>query len=103
MALRTLVLFLIVLLCGCGEEELEVYRTSCPEVELGEYIGYLSIEGVDQEDIAYWGCVGSSCSGDYVKRYGVRVDRKMEKDTLKVCCGSSSFGRVDQVNVVVIK
>lgn len=94
-------LLLVVLLMGCGEEKMEVYQTSCPDVELGEHIGYLSIEGVDQEKIGYWACVGSKCSGLYVQEYGVRVD-PMGEDTLKVCCGGRS-GRVDKVNVVIIK
>ena len=86
---------------GCVEEHPEVYDTNCPEVELGEHIGYLSIEGVDQEKIGYWGCVGSNCSGSYVKSYGIRVD-SMGDDTLKVCCGRGR-GRVDKVKVVIIK
>ena len=94
-------LLVLFLLLGCGEEKAEVYQTICPEIELGEHIGYLSIEGVDQEKIGYWGCVGSSCSGTYVKEYGARVD-PMGEDTLKVCCGGR-FGRVDKVNVVIIK
>ena len=97
--LRLLVLFLFAL--GCVEEHGEVYETKCPEVELGEHIGYLSIEGIDQEKIGYWGCIGESCSGTYVKEYGIRVS-PMGDDTLKVCCGGR-FGRVDQVNVVIIK
>ena len=94
------VLFLLFLI-GCSEEQIEVYETRCPEIELGEHIGYLSIEGVDKEKIGYWGCVNSSCSGDYIKEYGVRVD-PMGNDTLKVCCGTRT-DRVDKVNVVIIK
>ncbi len=91
----------LLLLLGCGEEPVDVYTTSCPEVELGEHIGYLSIEGVNDEIFGYWGCVGEDCSGVYVNQYGVRVDT-MGEDVLKVCCGVSD-SRVDEVKVVVIK
>lgn len=96
--MRFLVLFLLL---GCGEEPVDVYTTSCPEVQLGEHIGYLSIDGVNDEKIGYWGCVGEDCSGAYVNQYGVRVDA-MSGDVLKVCCGARG-NRVDRVNVVVIK
>ena len=97
--LRLLVLLFFIL--GCGEDPVDVYTTHCPEVELGEHIGYLSIEGINEERIGYWGCVGNNCSGEYVNQYGVRIDA-MDDDVLKVCCGARG-NRVDKVNVVVIK
>jgi hypothetical protein len=99
--LRYLVLLLFLLL-GCGEDKpAKVYDTSCPSVELEHHIGYLSIEGVDDNSYVYWGCVGGDCTSEGTSGYAVSV-RSMGGDVLRVSCGF--FGnRVDRVNVVVIK
>lgn len=86
---------------GCEEESMDVYKTECPEVELGEHIGYLSIEGVDEGSFAYWACVGGDCTQEKWRGYPVDV-RSVGGDVLRVCCGGSGH-RVDRVNVVVLK
>ncbi len=94
-------LLLVALLLGCGgEDQPEIYETKCPEVELGEHIGYLSIEGVDGGSIAYWACVGDDCSGEYSKEYGVYT-KSMGEDVVRICCGVRGR-RVDRVNVVMM-
>jgi len=95
-------LLLLVLLLGCGEDKpAKVYKTNCPEVELGQYIGYLSIEGVDKKSYVYWGCVDEDCRREATSDYEVSV-MSMGDDVLRVCCGGVEH-RVDRVNVVVIK
>ena len=86
---------------GCGEVSREIYKTDCPRVELGEHIGYLSIEGIDNKSYAYWACVGEDCVQSRMKKYAVEV-RPLGDDVLRVCCGGGKQ-RVDRVNVVVIK
>jgi len=94
-------LLCLLLLSGCGEDKMEVYNTRCPQVELGEHIGYLSIEGVDKNSFAYWACVKGDCTQEKWRDYPVEV-RPMGDDVLRVCCGGSEH-RVDRVSVVVIK
>ena len=95
-------LLCLLLLAGCGDDiGPEVYKTECPRVELGEHIGYLSIEGIDNKSYAYWACVDGDCTQSHMKRYGVNV-RPLGGDVLRVCCGGEKQ-RVDRVNVVVIK
>lgn len=89
---------------GCCEQPSnKVYQTDCPEVEFGEHIGYLSIEGVDESSYAYWACSdgGGGCTQDRMRREIIEV-LPMGGDVLRVCCGSLGQ-RVDRVNVVVIK
>jgi len=94
-------LLCLLLLVGCGDETPEIYKTECPRVELGEHIGYLSIEGVSKESFAYWACIDGDCTQDKWREYRVEV-LPMGEDVLRVCCGGSGH-RVDRVNVVVIK
>ena len=94
------ILLCLLLLVGCGEESPEIYETECPRVELGEHIGYLSIEGIDNKSYAYWACVGRDCTQSHMNKYAVEV-RPLGDDVLRVCCGGKQ--RVDRVNVVVIK
>ena len=96
-------LLCLILLVGCGdyEEAPEIYETECPRVELGEHIGYLSIEDIDKKSYAYWACVDGDCTQRHMNKYVVEV-RPLGDDVLRVCCGGSKQ-RVDRVNVVVIK
>lgn len=95
-------LLLVALFMGCGgEDQPEIYETKCPEVELGEHIGYLSIEGVDGGSFAYWACVGDDCSGEHSKEYGVYT-KSMGEDVVRICCGVRGR-RVDRVNVVMVR
>ena len=94
---------LLFLLLGCDDYEVasEIYKTECPRVELGEHIGYLSIEGIDKKSYAYWACVDGDCTQSHMNKYAVEV-RPLGEDVLRVCCGGAKQ-RVDRVNVVVIK
>ena len=96
-----LLLVLLFLLVGCVDEAPEIYKTECPRVELGEHIGYLSIEGIDKKSYAYWACVDGDCTQSHMNKYAVEV-RPLGEDVLRVCCGGAKQ-RVDLVNVVVIK
>ena len=92
---------MVLFLLGSGEDDPVVYVTDCPVVEIGEHIGYLSIEGVDKKPYVYWGCVDEDCRRDATSDYGVSV-RSMGGDILRVSCGVVNH-RVDKVNVVVFK
>ena len=96
-------LLCLLLLVGCADYEVapEIYKTDCPRVELGEHIGYLSIEGIDKKSYAYWACVDGDCKQSHMNKYAVEV-RPLGGDVLRVCCGGGEQ-RVDRVNVVVIK
>jgi len=93
-------LLFLILLASCGEKEAQVYKTDCSEIELGEHIGYLSIEGIDTQSYVYWGCVAGDCSSSKTEEYNISV-RSLGGDVLRVCCGSEGE-RVDRVNVVVL-
>jgi hypothetical protein len=94
-------LLCLLLLVGCGDESPEIYETECPRVELGEHIGYLSIEGVDRSSFAYWACIDGDCRQEKWGEYPIEV-RPMGGNVLRVCCGGGGQ-RVDSVNVVVLK
>ena len=86
---------------GCGEADPKVYKTDCPQLELEQHVGYLSIEDIEGKSYVYWGCVGEDCGLDTTSVYDISVS-PMGEDILRVSCGVMKQ-RVDRVNVVIIK
>ena len=100
-------LLCLLLLVGCGDYFVsdgvapEIYNTKCPQVELGEHIGYLSIEGIDNKSYAYWACVGQDCTQRHMNKYAVEV-RPLGDDVSRERCGCVEQ-RAYRVNEVVSK
>lgn len=94
MKLLFLILFFMV---GCGEEvDVEIYESSCPRLERGEWIGEIELKK-EAFQIAYWSCVEGVCS--HHESYYVKAWLETPKKA-KVCCGMVN-DRVDRVRLVI--
>ena len=93
--MKSILLFILALMFGCGEE-VEIYDTTCPNMVDGEWIGDIQLKRQAQ-GIAYWSCVEDNCT--YDESYNVRATLVSSKQ-VKVCCGVED-ARVDRVRLVI--